>query len=72
MFRKCPSCGRLFQAKEVKREQLENPYEVHVPTSKGGFVTERVENFRVTYKCKSCGNEWTDTIQNTLHDHLNL
>ncbi len=70
MFRKCPSCGRLFQAKEVKREQLENPYEVQVPAGRGGFVYERIENFRVTYKCKGCGHEWTDVSAKTLHDHL--
>lgn len=72
MFRRCPSCGRLFQAKEVKREQLGNAYEVQLPTNKGGFVNQRVENFRVTYKCKSCGHEWTDVSEKTLHDHLNL
>ncbi len=70
MLRKCPSCGRLFQAKEVRREQLENPYEVQVPAMRGGYVNERVENFRITYKCKSCGYEWTDVTEKTLHDHL--
>ncbi len=72
MFRKCPSCGRLFQAKEINREKLENPYEVKEPGYRGGYRTERIENFRVTFKCNSCGHEWTDIGQKTLHDHLRL
>ncbi len=73
MFRRCPSCGQLFQAKEVKREQLENPYEVQVPGGRAGStVNMRIENFRVTYKCKSCSHEWTDVSAKTLHDHLKI
>ena len=72
MFRRCPSCRLLFQAKEIQRELLENPYEVQVPTGRGGYAHERIENFRVTYKCKSCGHEWTDVGEKTLHDHLKL
>jgi hypothetical protein len=66
MFRRCPLCGRLFQAKEVNREQLENPYEVQVPKSKGGFQNDRIENFRITYKRNNCGHEWTDVNAKTL------
>ncbi len=74
MFRRCSSCGRLFQAKEIKREQLGNPYEVQVPAGGrgGGTVNMRIENFKVTYKCKSCGHEWTDVTAKTLHDHLKI
>ena len=72
MFRRCPLCGRLFQAEEVKREQLENPYEIIEPGYRGGYRKERIENFRVTYKCNSCGHEWTDVSEKTLHDHLGL
>ena len=72
MFRRCPLCGRLFQAEEVKREQLENPYEVIEPGYRGGYRKERIENFRVTYKCNRCGHEWTDVSEKTLHDHLGL
>jgi hypothetical protein len=72
MFRRCPSCKRLFQAEEVKREQLGNPYEVQVPGGRGIPKFVRVENFRITYKCKSCGHEWTDVSEKTLRDHLYL
>jgi hypothetical protein len=67
-----PLVQSAFQAKEVKREQLENPYEVRTPEVRGGFVYERIENLRVTYKCKSCGHEWTDVEAKTIHDHLKL
>lgn len=71
MFKRCPSCRSLFQAKEVKREQLENPYVVQDPGYRAGSYTyERIQNFRVTYKCNNCGHEWTEVTEKTLHDHL--
>jgi hypothetical protein len=73
MFRRCPSCKRLFQAEEVKREQLGDAYEVQVLDGTRAYPKfERVENFRITYKCKSCGYEWTDVSEKAIHDHLYL
>lgn len=60
----------LFQAHEIKRERLVKPYEVQLTDYRATPHFERVENFRVTYKCKSCGYEWTDVDEKTLHDHL--
>jgi len=71
MFRSCPSCKRLFQTEEVKREQL-GAYEFQGQDYRGNPTVEHVENFRITYKCKSCGYEWTDVSEKTLHDHLYL
>ena len=72
MFRRCPFCKHLLVAEEVKREQLGNPYEVQVQDARGDPTFERVENFRITYKCKSCGYEWTDVSEKTLHDYFYL
>jgi hypothetical protein len=55
----------------VKREQL-GAYEVQGQGYRGSPTFERVENFRITYKCKSYGYEWTDVSEKTLHDHLYL
>ena len=71
MFQRCPSCKRLLQAEEVNREQL-GAYEVQGQDYRGNPTVEHIENFRTTYKCKSCGYEWTDVSEKTLHDHLYL
>ena len=48
----------LFQLKEIKREQLDNPYVIQEPGYRAGtYKTERIENIRVTYKCGNCGRE---------------
>jgi hypothetical protein len=71
MVRKCPSCGRLFQAKEIKRETL-GAYEFREPGNRGGYIQGHAENFRVTFKCQSCCHEWTEVSEKTLHDHFKL
>jgi len=72
MFRRCPSCKRVFQAEEVKRGQLGNPFEVQGRDCRGSPTFERVENFRTTCKYKSCGYERIDMSEKTLRDHLYL
>jgi uncharacterized Zn finger protein len=73
MVIKCPSCGWLFQAKEVKRELLGADTIVQKdPLAPAPMEWEyqhsfdkktRAHTFRVYYKCKHCGHEWTDLIQ---------
>lgn len=53
MLGKCPSCGRLFVAKEVSREQLGNPYVVQGTNSRGNTTEIRVENFKVAFNAKA-------------------
>jgi rubredoxin len=75
VFRKCPSCHWVFQAKEVKRDLLEaetregkypfirdDPIVHAVWKTNLGFE-KHVHTFRVTYKCKHCGHTWTDLTQ---------
>jgi hypothetical protein len=64
MFRRCPSCKKLFEAVEVKKEVLgANEFE---EGTRHGIRIGHVENVRVTFKCKNCDHEWTDIEQITL------
>ena len=73
MFRRCPSCHFVFQAKEVKKELLgadtlvQKDYLAPAPMKwewQDNFDKEtHVHTYRVTYKCKHCGHEWTDLSQ---------
>ena len=65
MFRKCPSCKKLFDSMEEKKEVLA-AYEVQEHTRYGAVRELHVENIRVTFKCKNCGYEWTDIDQKTI------
>ena len=73
MFRRCPSCHFVFQAKEVKKELLgadtrvQKDYLAPAPMKwewQDNFDKEtHVHTYRVAYECKHCGHEWTDLIQ---------
>jgi hypothetical protein len=64
MFRRCPSCKKLFEAVEVKTEVLgANEFE---EPGRHGLRLGHVENIKITFKCKNCGQEWTDIEQRTL------
>ncbi len=65
MFRRCPSCKKLFDDVEAKKEVLE-AYEVQEHGFHGSVKEIHVENIRVTFKCKNCGHEWTDINQKTI------
>lgn len=65
MFRRCPSCHKMFEAIEEKKEVL-GAYEVQEHTRSGGVKEEHIENIRVTFKCKNCGYAWTDINQKTI------
>lgn len=62
MFRRCPSCKKLFEAVEVKREVL-GANDFQQQGLHGGTREMHVENIRVTFKCNNCDHEWTDVIQ---------
>jgi hypothetical protein len=64
MFRRCPSCKKLFDAVEVKTEVLGgNEFE---EPGRHGLRVGHVENIKITFKCKNCGHEWSDLEQRTL------
>ena len=73
MLGRCPSCRRLFQAKEVKRELLAvdkliqkdplAPYPMEEVWQDNFDKEKYIQTYKVTFKCKHCGHEWTDLTQ---------
>ncbi|HEV2390692.1 MAG TPA: hypothetical protein VGS04_08215 [Nitrososphaerales archaeon] len=75
-FRHCPSCGRRFEIRLVKKEglgseELTEDLKQPVPAdvgirAQGTLVTEDtpsivdIEEFQYTYRCKHCGHEWSE------------
>ena len=73
MFRRCPSCHWIFQAKEIKREllgadKLQKAYPFAPAPMKlewqDSFEKEQhVHIFQITFKCKHCGYQWNSLVQ---------
>jgi DNA-directed RNA polymerase subunit RPC12/RpoP len=74
-FRHCPSCGRRFEIRLVKKEkvdseELNEDIDRRVPyasvrllsitlTQESPSIVDIVD-FQYTYKCKHCGHEWSE------------
>jgi len=65
MFRRCPSCKKLFEAVEIKRDVL-GANEFEEEGGRSGVKVGHVENIRVTFKCKNCDYKWTNIEQKTF------
>jgi len=78
-FRHCPSCGRRFEIRLVRKEQVDSEeitedLKRSVPSASirpSGIILSQdapsivdVEDFQYTYKCKHCGHEWSE-VQKT-------
>jgi predicted RNA-binding Zn-ribbon protein involved in translation (DUF1610 family) len=75
-FRHCPSCGRRFEIRLVKKEKVdseslsetaEHPSvplgtirAVPLVVHSDSPVIVDVEDFRYSYKCRHCGHEWSE------------
>ena len=74
-FRHCPSCGRRFEIRLVKKERVDSeaiteglkpsapssPSRLSaLPLSQDAPSIVDIEDFRYTYKCKHCGHEWSE------------
>jgi hypothetical protein len=76
-FKKCPSCHRRFTSEEVSRDLLDSDaitsQDFVTPNLRFSFpeddfeTAEHVQTYKVTYKCKNCGKEWFDLVQNKHH-----
>jgi transcription elongation factor Elf1 len=103
LFRHCPSCGRRFEVRLVRKEQVEGSvnYEktregenlpraiaissTGVPAEPQRFVAiqlstgaptsaevpeaDEVREFRLDFKCKHCGHEWSETTTKEVKGH---
>jgi DNA-directed RNA polymerase subunit RPC12/RpoP len=77
-FRHCPSCGRRFEVRLVRKEavgeqdlseteeRIRAPFIAPAPTlmTEDAPVVVNIEEFQYTYKCKHCGHEWSE-VQDT-------
>jgi uncharacterized Zn finger protein len=73
-FRHCPSCGRRFEVRLVRKELVDEkdipqtvkraagPYINPVPAlmTEDEPVVVDIEEFQYTYRCKHCGHGWTE------------
>ena len=73
-FRHCPSCGRRFEVRLVKKESVgEEDLPATVRKAAGRYINPApvlmtedapvvvdIEEFQYTYRCKHCGHEWTE------------
>jgi DNA-directed RNA polymerase subunit RPC12/RpoP len=74
-FRHCPSCGRRFEIRLVKKEQVDSEAITEglkrsspstsiglssIPLSQDAPSIVDIEDFQYTYRCKHCGHEWSE------------
>ena len=82
-FRRCPSCGRRFEIRLVKKklissQQIESNVEQYTPAtispptvleSEVPIVVE-VDDFGYTYKCKHCRHQWSEEHFKTQNERI--
>lgn len=74
VFNVCPACHRPFASSETERE-LVGSQKVNVPRTNIGsrgntyntpFFEKITQTYKVTYKCKHCGQMWQDLVEKSL------
>lgn len=73
-FRHCPSCGRRFEVRLVRKKSVgEEDIPETLRKAAGGYINPApalmtedkpvvvdIEEFQYTYRCQHCGHEWTE------------
>jgi uncharacterized Zn finger protein len=79
-FRHCPSCGRRFEVRLVKKEEVgQEDLSGAVRKAAGRYINPApalmtedapvvvdIEEFQYTYRCKHCGHQWSE-VHETEH-----